>query len=309
MKYTVLIALMLAITACNKQTDSITANEPTQVDHVIRVNMTYDRPMPHKASAVTAVPNNVAPWVSGLFIIDEQNQLLRGGLELGDFKQIATGIKSMAPLARKNAAGIIMAQTLDNTVTGYMEINDKGDYKDIPFVNAPQNISGLCETSVLMEQRIYGYDKNKTYALEIINPSQNGRVESVEVESLPAPTNQCLLAINDNDIESVSTPKMALNAAQLDHDALIFTTHESLERPRLFLRKGGLTTAIDISGGLTTAAPTQIDSFTVIHNNLGGVLRNGAVLITDNASERVIYVSLDLLNRRLDESVSLPTQE
>ncbi|MEP6341919.1 MAG: hypothetical protein ABJ275_01275 [Maricaulaceae bacterium] len=309
MKYTVLIALMLAMTACQKQTNTIAASEPTQVDQVIRVNMTYDRLMPHKATAVTAVPNNVAPWVSGLFIIDEQDQLLRSGLEVGEFKLVATGIKSMAPLARKNAASIIMAQTLDNDVTGYMEINDKGDYKNIPFTKAPQDLSGLCETSALMEQRIYGYDKSKTYALEIINPTENGRVESVEVKNLPAPTDQCLLAIEGNNIVAVSTPKTAINAAQLEPGTIIYTTHESLERPRLFLQKGDVTTAIDITGGLTTAAPTQIDSFTIIRNNLGGVLRNGAVLIADNQSERVIYVSLDLLNRRLNERVSLPTQE
>ena len=107
----------------------------------------------------------------------------------------------------------------------------------------------------------------------------------------------------------VQTPQNILSASLLENNTLVFTTQESLERPRLFILKDGVTTAIDITGGLSTDAPSQIDSFTIIHDNLGGVLRNGAVLIADNASERVIYISLDLLNRRLSETIVSVPQE
>ena len=126
MKHIPFIALGLTLAACSQQSDTIDY-EPIQIDRVINVNMTYDRAMPHKATAITAVPNNVAPWVSSLFIIDEQNQLLRGALETGDFKLIATDIHDMAPLARKNATGVIIARTQDNGLKGYIEINDEGD--------------------------------------------------------------------------------------------------------------------------------------------------------------------------------------
>ena len=314
MKYIALIILIHAVTACQKQAESIDSHvpiqyEPTRVDHVISANITYDRHMPHESAAITAVPNNVAPWASSLFIIDERKQLLRGSLDTGAFKLIATNVNDMVPLARKNAAGVIMALTSDNTLRGYIETNDQGDYEEISFVKTLQNFNGFCKTETLKEQRIYGYDSHKPYTIDVINPSEKARIEALVIETLPAPTGKCLLTISDNDIDMVQTPKNILSASLLENNTLVFTTHESLERPRLFILKDGVTTAIDITGGLSTDAPSQIDSFTIIHDNLGGVLRNGAVLIADNASERVIYISLDLLNRRLSETIVSVPQE
>ena len=307
MKYIALIPLILAITACQKQTDTKNSEEPIQVDHVISVNITYDRPIAHKVEAITAVPNNEAPWLSSLFIIDEKKQLLRGKLESGDFKLIATNIEDITPLARKNTAGVIIALTSDNVLTGFKEINDEGDYEDIAFVKTPQKINGFCKTKNLMEQRIYGFDTNNSYALDIINTNENPNIKFLEIETPTATTDPCLLKISGDAIDLVQTPKNILSASLLEPDTLIFTTHESRNRPRLFMQKGDETMAIDITGGLSTEAPSQIDSFTIVHNNLGGVLRNGAVMITDNASERVIYISLDLLNRRIsDATVLLP---
>ena len=308
MKYIALITLTLTVTACSQPSDTVETHGATQVDHVISVNMTYDRPMPHDATAITAVPNNVAPWVSSLFILDEEGQLLRGGLETGDFKPIASNIQEIKPLARKNASGIIMARTADS-IAAYIEINEEGDYKDIPFVKTPQNISGFCETKDLYEQRIYGHDTREIFALEVISPTANGRVEAVKIESTPTVKGNCMLSVEGNNVELIPSPKHAIQTALLNQNMLIFTTNESKERPRLFMQQDNVVTAIDITGGLTTIAPTQIDSFSIIHNNLGGVLRNGAVLITDNASERVIYLSLDLLNRRLAEANSLSDQQ
>ena len=303
MKYIYALLPLIILSACTDKTvDSPPPQEPIDTDAVIRVNMTFDRALEFDVSEIAVVPNSVAPWAASLFIIDSENNLRRGDIDRGDFKKIAPNIKDLAPLAREKAAGILFSQTLDGSVTAFFEINDEGGYRDIPLNTPPPTIDSFCHTNQLSPQTVYAKSGETISALELISPTNNGYIVSAELEGL-APQKQphCTLNTAKSDITALNAPPSAIHATALDKDLVLFTTEDSLRTPRLFVQMGNDITAIDITGGLTTVAPSRIDSFYVIENSLGGVLRDGAIILADNESQRLIYISLDFFKTRLSD--------
>ena len=99
-----LFALSAAtLTACDKDKTTTDKHAPvtTQADKAINVNLTYDRNIDVTVKDIAIVPNNVAPWLGSMFIIDDNNTLRRGPIDGGDFDEVAQNISGMAPLARK----------------------------------------------------------------------------------------------------------------------------------------------------------------------------------------------------------------
>jgi hypothetical protein len=301
MKYFTPLLPLIVLTACNGETANKEA--PLDIDNVITINMTFDREIDMAVKEIAVVPNNVAPWAGSLFIIDDKDNLLRGDIDRGPFKAVAPNIKDLAPLARENAAGVLLTLTNSGSLNGFSEINDEGDYVDIAFIKTPENISAFCAVSALSKEQVFGQDDNgNVITLNVISPMKEGSIEAVKLNGLSASPSGCALAINETKTTAQDVPESALNIASLDANSLVFTTQDSLTRPRLFLQSGNEVTAIDITGGLTTDAPEQIDSFYVISNPLGGVLRDGALILADNKTGRLIYISLGFLKMRLNEA-------
>lgn len=303
-KYTLLPFVLLA--ACQGKTETPQTIEPIETDHVISVNMTYDRDIDFSVSHIAVVPNNVAPWAGSLFVIDDASTLRRGDIDRGDFKTVAPNITGLAPLARKNSAGIIITKSNDGTVKGFFEINDYGDFREIPFAKPAPIITSFCAADSLGPQRVYAQDGKNIMALELISPTDNGYITSKNIDGLTPHHKSCVLSIGTTDIKSFDIPSAATAARTIDAETIVFTTDDSLTSPRLFMQRNDIITAIDITGGLSTTAPSRIDSFYIIPNSLGGALRDGALILADNESQRLIYVSLGFLKTRMDDVA--PTQ-
>lgn len=311
MKYFTHLTPLLMLSACLGQTDApVEPASSFETSAVISVNMTFDRDIDFKVSDIAVVPNNVAPWAGSLFVIDDKTNLLRGDLESGDFKPTAETIKAIAPLARRNKAGLLLTLNQQNQIGGFFEINDDSDYEAIPLSNAPETLINFCTQNILSEQRVYGRDeKGHILALDITSPEDNHLVTAKRIDNLEAQNDaDCAVYIKDKDVRAVTLPNAALDTALIGPDSLLFTTEESRTRPRLFLKRNDDIMAIDITGGLSTQAPSQIDSIYVIPNSLGGSLRDGAVIIADNQTGRLIYISLGFLQMRLNETAAAQGQ-
>lgn len=302
MKYCYALLLLAILSACSDKAADSDAPEPINADAVIRVNMTYDRNIDFDVNKIAIVPNSVAPWAGSLFVIDSDNNLRRGDIDRGDFKNVATNIKDLAPLARDKSAGILFTQTLDGSVSAFFEINDEGGYRDIPLKTPLPTIDSFCSVNKLSQQTVYAKSGETISALELISPTNNGYIVSADLEGqTPQKLPHCALNTAESDVVTLNVPPSAIRTTALDKDLILFTTEESLRTPRLFVQNKDQITAIDITGGLTTEAPSRIDSFYVIENSLGGVLRDGAIILADNESKRLIYISLDFFKTRLSE--------
>lgn len=298
------IIFLITLSACQGQADKDNRDKASlNTAAVIQVNMTFDRDIDFQVTDIAAVPNNVAPWAGSLFVIDDMGVLQRGDIESGAFKTVANNIKAFAPLSRANKAGLLITLGMEKQIKGYYEINDASDYRNIPLAQSPSNITHFCTQNILSEDRIYGRDKNgDIFALDIISPEDNGFFNSAKINAQNADhKTDCAVHLMDKAVELVELPSNALDSAVIGPGRLLFTTDESLTRPRMFMRQGQDITAIDITGGLSTLAPARIDNFYVIPNSLGGSLRDGAVIIADNESNRLVYISLGFLKTRLNE--------
>ena len=291
----------LILSACSEKRETNDVYKPDNIDHVINVNMTFDRNIDFPVTKIAVVPNSVAPWASSLFLIDGNNVLQRGDIERGDFKQISTNIQDITPLAREKAAGILLTKSNDGDVQGLLEINDEGDYTDIPLTKTSPNIHSFCAADRLSSQHVFAQLDKDIMRLDLISPTTNGYVTAIKLEDVSTQEGLCVVNTNGSDIVAQNVPETALAASILSSGETLFITQESQTSPRLFLQAGDQITAINITGGLTTEAPSRIDSFYVIPNSLGGVLRDGAVILADNESGRLIYISLSFLKMRLAE--------
>jgi len=245
MRLTFLLFALTATTlaACNKDKPTTNENTPASIssDQAITVNMTYDR-----------------------------------AIDGGDFDKVARNISGMAPLARKNEAGILMAHTPGGEIKAFLEINDDSDYRPMPLSKAPDKIDAFCGLDRPNLNHVYARSGQDIIALDN-------------------------LTTHKETITPHIAPEAAIDAAILDDDSILFITKESQSAPRLFVQRAGKITAIDIMGGITTQGPKRIDAIYVIPNSLGAVLRNGALIMSDNETQRLIYVSLDYLMRQLDD--------
>ena len=307
MKFIASLFLLLTLTACNGAgSDKIDAElnsaESVQADSVIKVNMTYDRTIDYNVKKIAVVPNNVAPWTGSLFITTESNILYRGDIDRGPFAHVSDDISEIAPLARKNMAGIILGKTNEGNIKAFVEINDDSEYRPLPLNKTPKAVEALCNVNRPDMNRIYAKLERDIIALDLVSPQENSYIGSAIIEDVKLTNEHCNLAIDTKDITPIAAPKMAVNMAVLSDSKIVFTTEESKRSPRLFVKDADSITAIDITGGITSAAPSQIDAIYVIPNSLGGVLRNGALIMADNASQRLIYISLDFLEKRLDQA-------
>lgn len=300
--YLPLIALIF-LNACKGQSETEDQGKPVGLDSVITVNMTFDRDIDVNVQKISVVPNNVAPWAGSLFIIDDQNILYRSNIESGDFKSMSKDIKTMAPLSRKNKAGILLTLTPEDQMSGLYEINDQGDYVEIDLSSTPDNITNFCAVNTLSEQRVYGrQNEGQVSALDIVSPIENSFINSAYIEKLNTQHDEaCALSINDKDVSPIKLPPNALDVGVIGTNQLLFTTAESRIKPRLYLKDDERIIAIDITGGLSSEAPKRIDSLYVSQSSLGGALRDGAVILADNESKRLIYISLSFLELRAGE--------
>jgi len=304
MKHIITTASFIILTACQGQPDENSRDKAVlDIQTVIQVNMTFDRDIDFQVKDIAVVPNNVAPWAGSLFVIDDKGVLKRGDIESGEFKTVADNTKALAPLSRANKAGLLLTLGMDNQIKGYYEINDESDYRNIPLAQSPSNVTNFCVQNRLSEQSVFGRDeKGSLYSVDVISPEDSGRFKSIKIN---APNTEhltdCAIYQDEKDITLINLPSHALSSAVIDSNTLLFTTEESLTIPRMFIRQGKDITAIDITGGLSTLAPSRIDNFYVIPNSLGGSLRDGAVIIADNESDRLVYISLGFLKKRLSE--------
>jgi len=305
MRLTFLLFALTATTlaACNKDKPTTNENTPASIssDQAITVNMTYDRGIDVRVKDIAIVPNNVAPWLGSLFIIDDNNTLWRGPIDGGDFDKVARNISGMAPLARKNAAGILMAHTPGGEIKAFLEINDDSDYRPMPLSKAPDKIDAFCGLDRPNLNHVYARSGQDIIALKMISRQNNRFLEAAKASQLSATSPLCNLTTHKETITPHIAPEAAIDAAILDDDSILFITKESQSAPRLFVQRAGKITAIDITGGITTQGPKRIDAIYVIPNSLGAVLRNGALIMSDNETQRLIYVSLDYLMRQLDD--------
>ena len=294
--------------ACQDRSPGSSPTQPIEADRTITINMTFDRDIDFAVTNIAVVPNNVAPWAGSLFVIDENNALHRSGIESGTFKQISTDIDDMSPFARVNMAGIILTRSLTGKIEGFVEVNDEGDYNPLPLSKAPNDIDVFCQTDRLTTSRIYAASGQKISALERISSGENYHIEAAEIEGLKIDKGrECLISAGGDDIRVLETPPQAVQAGLLPNnilsgDAVLFTTAASLDSPRLYVSHEGHITAINITGGLSSKAPSQIDGFYIIQNSLGGVLRDGGLILADNKTQRLIYISLDFIQKRLSEA-------
>ena len=310
MRYILPFLLPLCLIACTKsdkeKTSSHVSAAAIEADKAISVNMTYDREIDFTVKDIAVVPNNVAPWTGSLFIIDKTNTLRRGAIDRGDFDEIAKNISGIAPLARKNTAGVMIAHNPSGDIKAFYEINDENDYRPMPLSQPAEAIDGFCGMDQPNTNRVYAKSGQDIIALELISPQENSYIGAAKVSELSASGPQCNLVTSSQDLISLKAPDAALDSAILGDNSILFTTQESQSAPRLYLQRNNQVTAIDITGGISTRPPKQIDAIYVIPNSLGAVLRNGAVIMADNESQRLIYISLDFLMRRLNEAETTP---
>ena len=192
----------------------------------------------------------------------------------------------------------------DNSIFAFQEINDEGQYAAIGILkNRPkEEIKSFCKTYDTQDDAVFilknNGDINRLDAA--INPD-NITFNAVKIGTQDEALDRCYV-YNENDDINIAAPIAGSRQIYfLDKDTVLYTTSESLTKPRLFLKSKDRFLAIDITGGLTTDAPSRIDSFYVSQDSLGGSLRDGALILADNQSQRLIYISLGFLNMRINE--------
>ena len=146
-----LISATLIMTSCTKPT------EATKELPIVEMVATHAFDTKTQITALTFIPNNVAPWLGRIIMLDENQHLFSTDIE--GRTPLAVNSKTytdIAGLFRKNAAGVFLAIGENGKLEAFIQSDDAGNFKSLPISG-----TGINTANVLQIFRAYRWH-NKT---------------------------------------------------------------------------------------------------------------------------------------------------
>lgn len=274
-KFFPLISAALIMTSCTKAAES-----PKQLP-IVEMVATHAIDTKTQITALTFIPNNVAPWLGRIIMLDENEHLfstdIEGRTPLAVNPKTYTGI---AGLFRENAAGVFLAIGANGKLEAFIQSDDAGNFMSLPISGTGINTSQFCKSSVPIGGSI-----------KLL--STDGRIIDLEI------------SIADNVLEytEASSSKAEKNDicaanAGISTIQLKFTDAEYTGKAdgslRVYQDGGPNHYTLKINDGLSIKGLEAIDYINATTANYGGgAFKDGVIALIDKNKPRIVFVSLE----------------
>lgn len=264
------------------------------------------------AERLTVIPNDVAPWVSQILILSK-GQVYRTTATGGKAQSVNAGtVKDMIGLMRKGEAGTALTLTQDGQLSGLIEKDDEGRLARINVSAKATTFDGFCQSTQAPTQTVSAFSGKDLVALKIsYDGNEVIRVTETARQSFSKPITACLsrdedvivaaggqLYADGTAIASVgnttrlaaigknSAPTMLLSKAGQAVETLQFSTPHK-------------TRAVLIEDGMSIAGSDSLGAVFATKDSLGGTFNNGALIIQDAKTERLMLINAAFAERTL----------
>lgn len=273
-----LILYSLSLSGCQDRLAKEATQDTVFIDVAsdIQVSATTDFENPGHIVAATFVPNLVAGWATQLVLMNEDGALSRTQMDRPAPQIFAPGpYKDIQGYGRNMAAGVLIALTEDGSIGAFIEVSDKGDFKALPVSAPTLKVSQFCASSDFTAPRL-------------VVETQAGALEafSIVVE------NEAQLTLSRLN-ETVETECDAKSLAFGGESAGTLSTNPT--GPHLLYTTSGAKSVIEIKDGLSIRGIKNPDVLLLTDRNLGSAFTNGALVVTDTDSNRVVLIAQDFL--------------
>lgn len=282
-----LIAAIAIFSACADQTSTEPKNLP-----IVEMVATHAFDTKTQISSLTFIPNNVAPWLGRIIMLDENQHLFSTDIE-GRTPLVINpqAYKDVAGLFRKNAAGVFLAVNENNTLEAFVQSDDAGNFTSLPVSGTGIKTAQFCRSSQPSE--------NKLQILAL-----DGTIRELEISVLE----------NILEFTETSTSQATQNNTCQENEGIVSTplklsgtTYESRANGNLRIHQadGANQYLLMINDGLSIQGLSAVDYINATTANYGGgAFKNGVIALIDNNKPRIVFVSLEYAGEKITEAQS-----
>ena len=305
-------AIAIGLTAC-KQTNA--PSPLIEAEPVASLTVTADINAGIRTQKITIIPNDIAPWLSQIILIDEEGELYQTALDSGEANSLGMNAKDAIGLMRRKAPGVLLTLSETNTLSALIETSDEGDLSSIT-VSAPDlSLASFCQGNTAPEDNVYALTTNGDIVNLVVLVEENESVrlsmtDRMDMAGKPIGCvkikDQAFGLYRDRIVSSdgQQTYSMSIGEQQvavLSGDASTRIISPLSPNPNLAIFSIGNKEAFgaSVTGGLSTLPLKQINAAHIYTNSMGGVFRDGALILSDATSDRIVMISLPVVQREL----------
>jgi hypothetical protein len=302
-------ALAICLAACG--------GEPPEAlpKGTVGLRITSEVPSKVKADRISVIPNDVAPWISQILLLAD-GQLYRTTANGGQAQAVNGGtLKDMVGLMRKGEAGTVLTLTREGKLSAMIEKDDEGRLARMNVSAKSENYDGFCQGYTAPSDTVYAYSGKTLVTLGISYESDSlMRVERLETQNSPKPITSCLMAENLSLI--VSGGELYVNGASAGRvgdtvsglgalsvkstPTLVYVDGDTLIGARQ--ANPDLKSKVVIEDGLSVMGTKNISHTFTTGDSLGGTFNEGAVILQDSSSDRLILVARPFAQQALSKA-------
>ncbi len=292
------LSLALSLAACGKKDATAPLPEGTIG---LRVTAAIDTGV--NASRITVIPNDVAPWMSQILLL-EGGKVSRTSVDGGKAQAVNAGnIKDMIGLMRKGQSGTALTLTADGTLTALIEKDDEGRLGRMNVSSKASGYDGFCQSNHAPETELTAFSGKKLITLSLaykgdslLSVTETGSI------TLPKPISACFdtdaltLSIAKGRLYSGTSDVVAITGvnslATLSNAAvpiLLMTGDNQMSQMNLGI--SSKRSPIMLENGLSIMAAKKTNLVYVTSDSLGGAFGKGAVIVQDASSKRLVLIA------------------
>lgn len=282
--------------------------EPAMTPDTLRTNadatltVTADINMGIMAKDITVIPNDVAPWLSHIVVISEDGELYQTALDSGEAKPLGARAVDAIGLMRMEAPGVVLTLSEMGGLDAYIESNDAGELASLP-VNGPDlgtnmRIEQFCSASTAPSDTIYAVAGGSVMRMAIlVEGTDQIRLSKTDSQVWDGGDDTSCVMIGDTPSAVTSANPVSLLGD--GNDALFIRPLAPNDYIAVSRNADDIGAAVSIGAGLSTEGLSAASASYVSNDSLGGVFRDGAIILADANAPRLVLISKPFAQKTL----------
>ena len=302
-------AAALLLTSCGKKEVVVLPAD------TVGLRITSEVPSALKAQRISVIPNDVAPWLSHILLLSDGN-LYRTTANGGKAQAVNGGrLKDIAGLMRKGEAGTVLTLTTDGKLTAMIEKDDEGRLARMNVSSKAESYDGFCQNAEAPTDTVTAFTGRTLITLNIgyegddlMTVTETGRSNMSKAITSCFLSGETVYAVANDQLfaggkEAGNIPKGVSALSGIAGKTAPTLLYVQGNTTLLSSREANPKTQrkVIIQDGLRVIGSSEASNVFVTSNSLGSTFSEGAVIVQDATSERLIMVTLPMARKELNK--------
>lgn len=273
------IALAIVLTACNRNITLAPEDLP-----VIDLVATHDFEIDIPVARLTFVPNSAAPWLGRVMLLSEDGKIYSTDIEGRDPKPVGRGkYIDIFGLARENAQGVFLAINKNNGIEAFIESDNDGNFSPMIYVGETISATMFCPDIASEKQATI-----EKQAVIVVTPEDKKIDLGFEISDSKV-AQSIRNRIADTYGEAVCRGSASYPFLMKDGNILML---DPVNQGDGYL--------VNINDGLSIRGLNAANFIATTKASFGGVFSGGVVAMGDANDQRLVFISFDYIERKLE---------